>query len=235
MKRSIVLHESRTCADGRLLWFVAVLGALVLALALATTAAAATTYDWDNWDGDGDFSNATNWRPGGGPPGAFDVAIFDGQLENRGIDNYGVDVPHGTEVTELQVIDAAVVDMLIGDGTTSSKFYLKHQVGDSPLIGDSIGDTATLNLRGGWLDTYYATIGGRATFNLINPGSYWDSTSVLINGDNIGNTAGVGLGLGAQAVAHGNLVVGSDTGSGRVVVDGTMTFALGLLSDSTGA
>ena len=84
------------------------------------------------------------------------------------------------------------------------------------------GDTATLNLQGGWLDTYYATIGGHATFNLINPGSYWDSTDVLINGDQA-LTAGIGVGLGAQAVAHGNLVVGSNTGSGQVVVDGTTT------------
>src|SRR3989304_8402717 len=44
MKRSIVLHESRICADGWMLWLVFVRGALVLALALATTAAAETAY-----------------------------------------------------------------------------------------------------------------------------------------------------------------------------------------------
>src|SRR3990172_916204 len=44
MRRSLVLHDSRICADGWLLWLVFVFGALVLALALSSTPAAATAY-----------------------------------------------------------------------------------------------------------------------------------------------------------------------------------------------
>jgi hypothetical protein len=44
MRRCFTIHESRIGSDGRLLWLVFVLGAIVLALALATTAAAGTAY-----------------------------------------------------------------------------------------------------------------------------------------------------------------------------------------------
>ena len=61
MKRFFAIHESRTSADGWLLWLVFVFGALVLALALATTAAAGTAYysftgTFYRWHGDTEFS-----------------------------------------------------------------------------------------------------------------------------------------------------------------------------------
>jgi hypothetical protein len=193
---------------------VFVLGALLLALALATTAAAQTTYHWDNWSGDSEFYNTFNWTPVIGPPGSSDWVWFDGQLENLDIGNNGVHVLPGTAITDMQVIDTAIVDLTIGNGTPSSQFDVGPSSGDSLIVGNSFGDTATLNLLGGWLDTYRTVVGGRATINISSTGSYWDSADVLISGDTTTNTAGIGLALGAQIITHGNLDVGSDTGSG---------------------
>ena len=222
MKRSIMFRDSSYREDSWLFWCVFVLGALLFALAVARVAGAATIYDWDNWSGNSEFHDANNWRPGGGPPGAVDSAIFDGQLENLGIGNNGVHVLPGTAITDMQVIDTAIVDLTIGNGTPSSQFRILRSLGDGLTLGNSFGDTATLNLLGGWLDTYRTVVAGRATINVINAGSYWDSADVLISGDTTTNTAGIGLALGAQILTQGNLDIGSDTGSGRVVVDGTV-------------
>jgi T5SS/PEP-CTERM-associated repeat protein len=221
MKRSLVLYDFRICADGWLLWIASAIAALVLALALASTAAAQpVTYDWDNWSGNSEFHDAINWRPGGGPPGAVDSAIFDGELENLGIGNNGVHVINGSAISDMQVIDTAIVDLTIGNGTTSSRFDVNRTSGNSLVIGGSSGDVATLNLQGGWFDTFDTLVGGSATFNIINPGSYWDARNVLVSGDVNWPYPGIGLGLSAQ-VRTTTLDVGSDMGSGRVVVDGT--------------
>ncbi len=127
----------------------------------------------------------------------------------------------------MQVVDTATVDLTIGDGTTDSRFDLDLTSGDSLLLGNSAGDTATLNLQGGWFDTYDARATGRAIFNVINPGSYWQSDHVLISGDTTTNTAGIGVGLGAQIETIDDLDVGSDTGSGRAAVDGTQPYTFG--------
>lgn len=190
----------------------------------ATSALSQTAYDWDNHSGDSQWTTRSDWNLFPNPPttpGAFDTAILDGQLAGSGVGNNAVAVPHDTSVMELRVVDAAVVDMTIGDGSTASEFYVTRTLGDSLVLGDSPGVTATLNLRGGWLDTYRTFAGGRTSLNVAGAGPYWDSADVLISGDATASTAGVGLALGGQIVTHGNLDVGSDSGNGRVVVDGT--------------
>ncbi|NOZ41299.1 MAG: hypothetical protein GXP24_13895 [Planctomycetes bacterium] len=191
-----------------------------------------TTFDWDNFSGSSAFADSFNWRPtaGGPPPGVGDAALFDGQLENLGIGNNTVNVPDGTAIDAMQVTNSAgfpatVVDMTIGDGTTSSRFDLDQNFPPpfvSLAIGSSPGDTATLNLLGGWLDTYHVGISGRATFNVVGEGSYWDSGIVVIRGDTVTNTAGIGLGNQATIRSY-SIEVGNDTSSGRVVVDGSVT------------
>ncbi len=188
----------------------------------------ATVFDWDNFSGNSDFSFENNWRPvaSGAPPKAGDTALFDGQLENAGIGNNTVNVPDGTAINDIQIFNslgfpATVVDLSIGDGTTSSQFDLDQTSGNSLVVGNSFGDTATLNLLGGCLDTWGTTVGGQATFNVVGEGSEWDVVAVLVSGDTIANTAGIGLTNQAN-IWSGSLDVGSDTGSGRVVVDGTV-------------
>ncbi|MGI9455794.1 MAG: beta strand repeat-containing protein [Aeoliella sp.] len=204
------------------------IGSLLFTAALhATSPALATVFDWDNFGNNSNFNDAVNWLPGGGPPGAGDTAIFDGQLQGTGIGNNTVNVADGTAINDLQIFNsvgfpATVVDLTIGDGTTASRFDLDNTFGNSFSIGNSPSDTATLNLLGGRLDTFDAAIVGDTTLNVINPGSLWDSTDVVVSSGAGTSVAGpgIGLGLNAQIVTHGNLVVGNDFGSGRVVVDG---------------
>ncbi len=213
------------CRDSQVGWRpVRSLGCAAVAVVLlyTPTAALATVFDWDNWSGDGSFQTRTNWNPYPDPPnvpGAGDTAVFDGVLAGSGIGNNTVDVADGTAILDMSVIDTAFVNLTIGDGTTGSRFDLDQTTGNSLVVGDSSGDMATLNLLGGWLDTYDTWIGGRAVFNVIGEGSYWDSTSVLISGDTVTETAAIGLAQHAQIMTSGSLDIGSDTGSGRVVVD----------------
>jgi T5SS/PEP-CTERM-associated repeat protein len=201
----------------------------VVALAASATfrvdAHAQTTYDWDNYSGDSQWTTRINWNPYPLPPaapGALDTAVFDGLLAGAGVGNNAVQVPSGTAIMELRIVDSAIVDLTIGDGTTASRLDLDRTAGDSLLLGDfNSTDTATLTLNGGWLDTFQATISARTAFTLINPGTYWDSTTVRVSGDNVPNAAGIGLGLGAQVSTHGDLVMGGFERSSRVVVDGT--------------
>jgi|GEM_PF-2715564 len=219
----------RQCSWRRILAFSLFISLLGACLVLPTGSARATDFDWDNFSGDSSFDTRTNWNPFPDPPnapGAGDTAIFDGQLAGTGVGNNTVNVTDGTAIDMMQVFNSAtfpstVVDLTIGDGTTASRFDLDQTIGDSLVLGDHFGDTATLNLLGGRLDTWAATISGQAIFNVVNPGSLWDSTSVLISGDTNVNTAAVGVGLLARIVTHGDLDVGGDTGSGRVVVEST--------------
>ncbi len=191
------------------------------AVLLSTSNVTATEYTWDNWSGDSSFQTALNWSPVA-VPGTTDTATFDGLLGGSGIGNNNVYVADGTAVEVMKVIDTAIVDMIIGDGTTASRFDMELTSGNSLIIGDSSGDTAIFNLKGGWLDTWQTYVSGRANFNIVGAGSYWDSTAVLISGDTIASTAGIGVGLSAQIDSNSqNVDVGSDTGSGRIVVDGT--------------
>ncbi len=186
-----------------------------------STMSHATTYTWDNTTGNNSFQTSLNWLPTG-VPGTGDTAWF-----NTNLADDAVDVADGTAIDAMQVNNSAIVDLTIGDGTTASRFDLDQAAGDSLIIGSYPVDTAELNLKGGWLDTYRTRLGGRAIFNVVGS-SVWDSTSVLINGETVSDTAGIGVGQSAQVYSSGyNVDVGSSTGSGRVAVDGTPEFFLG--------
>ena len=205
------------------------LGLALNLLGLGVTARG-TEFSWDNFSGDCRFETRINWDPYPNPPnvpGAGDTAIFDGLLAGSGVGNNVVTVQHGRAIQDMRVIDTAIVDLTIGDGTRSSRFDLYLVPGNSLLVGDSLGDTATFNLRGGWLDTWGTSVGGRAVINVTNPGSYWDATGVVISGDTITNTAGIGLGLSAEIYSRSDLRIGNDTGSGRIAVDGTPSVPFG--------
>ncbi len=184
-----------------------------------------TVFDWDNFTGNSNFSDAANWLPGGGPPGAADTALFDGQLLGSGIGNHTVNVANGTAINDLQLVNSpgfptTTVDLTIGDGTSASRFDLDDLFGDSLVIGGGVGGTATLTLLGGRLDTLTSRVRGSASLNIVNAGALWDSTDVVVAGDGLNDLPGVGVGQNARVATHGNLSVGNDAGSGRLVVDG---------------
>ena len=176
----------------------AVLCAAILLL-LPFNVVRAIEFSWDNFSGDSNWDTRINWNPYPNPPNVprtGDIAIFDGLLAGSGVGNNTVNLPNSA-VDRMRIVDTAVVDMTIGDGTRDSQLYLNDVLFDDALVvGDSSGDTATFNLLGGRLYSYRNAIGGQATMNIINPGSYWDTTYVRIDGDTTANTAGVGLGLG---------------------------------------
>jgi hypothetical protein len=187
----------------------------------------ATEFSWDNYSGDSNWNTRINWDPYPNPPhvpGPGDTAVFDGVLAGSGVGNNVVNAPDGTQIDVLKVIDSAIVNLTIGDGTTDSRLAADSVGQDSLVIGDSYGDIAELNLYGGWLFTRHTVVGGRAFFGIFGPGSYWNTGTgeVWINGDTTSETAEIGLGWGAQIINARDVEVGSNTGSGRIIVDGNV-------------
>lgn len=96
-----------------------------LAISLVLSSAAnATQFDWVSFPVNGDINNATNWTPGGGPPGAGDTTQF-----------------AGTDVTALFLNNG--VTMSIGDlGFSTLLSYTLAVEGNLTLPGAGVNNIA---------------------------------------------------------------------------------------------
>ncbi|MBL8892109.1 MAG: hypothetical protein JNL67_19190 [Planctomycetaceae bacterium] len=223
----------------------------VLAALAPQTAFSQTTYTWNNtgvyWH------NAANWSPGGGPPGAFDIAEF--SIAAPGVVGWGNDTGNRA-VDQLRFIAGDYTINNFGDSQYELKVGATHQ--SSMEIS---GPATVFTMRGLHLNAFnnggvIVSDGAKLNLDGLNPnGTRLSAQSLQVDGTvNITNGAEattisgvVGLyssgnsvvavnGVGSRWTNTGNLVIGQN-GSGSLLIQdgGEVANANGSIGSAAGS
>ena len=195
-----------------------------------------TKYTWTDATRDNAFTDPANWSPGGGPPGANDVAVFSSL--NSVISGNGA-------VGQIQVLAATSIEFTgqisalglagVTDGVQiGGNAQVSFAAGSSLTVATTLdvglsGGRSSLEMQGAGLTTQYTTIGATAgsegTVGLSS--GYWQNSKYIV----IAKAGSGDLSVGAGAT----LSVGSSAnrGAGKIIL-GMQQGSTGVLSVSDG-
>lgn len=198
---------------------------------LAAAASGAATFDWNN-TGSGTFSNAANWTPVGGPPGAVDTARFalgstvSSNVTFSGNANVSVYTQNLGNVTLFMngwTLQATAVNFSgMGADNATSTLRLTNGVFQPAgfTVGGNTGSNSTLTL-----DSFATMIVSSGVFQVGNNGT---GTLILQNGAQLTTNADTRLATGATGVGTATI---NGTNSSWSIPNNTLR--IGVNNDAT--
>lgn len=213
-------------------------------LGLQASAWGQTTYNWND-SGGGSFHTASNWSPGGGPPGSQDVAFFNiagtytTTFANSDGQSFAVEVGRGTVTFTSALATAdhtwgtAVVGPRSNDVASSSTLNILNipdfMQSGSLVIGQASGKTGTMNITNArWLNAGLTTVGDSTAGNLSITTSAAQNSVLITDSLSIGFGAGfagsspaqgsVNVSGGSARIIANAVAVGSSGGNGQLTV-----------------
>jgi len=193
----------------------AVLFAAGLVVMMLPATVQALDYTFDNWTGNELYNDFNNWTPVS-VPGSGDTAIFDDTALVNPLTG-PITVDDGTETGVLRVVENSNVEFSV-----TGEFDLTDTSNPSLVVGDTLGDNATMSLSQGRLDSQVARIGNgggsQGKLTILN-GALWVPWGVFIAYAPGSQGTLDMVGVGTSADPHGDLEVG-DGGTGYLNVTG---------------